>query len=71
MRALAPIAPAEAARASFGRLVIPELPSQHRCSGSFGVAEFDRRESLADLRRRADAALYRAKNLGRNRVALA
>ncbi len=62
---------AEAARASFGRLVVPELPSQRRCTGSFGVAEYDRKETLADLRRRADAALYAAKRGGRDRVCVA
>jgi len=37
-------------------------------SFSAGVAEFDGRESIEDLLRRADAALYRAKVAGRNRV---
>lgn len=62
---------AEAARSSFGRLMIPDLPGNYRCTGSFGVAEYDRKESLADLRRRADAALYAAKRGGRDRVCVA
>jgi len=36
---------------------------------SIGVAVYDAgRDDVADLMRRADAALYRAKNDGRNRV---
>lgn len=35
---------------------------------SFGVARFDGRESLGELVRRADDAMYRAKSEGRNRV---
>lgn len=62
---------AETARSSFSRLVVPELPAEHRCTGSFGVAEYDGKESLADLRRRADAALYAAKRGGRDRVCVA
>jgi diguanylate cyclase (GGDEF)-like protein len=62
---------AETARASFSRLPVSELPAHHRCTGSFGVAEYDRKESLADLRRRADAALYAAKRGGRDRVSVA
>lgn len=62
---------AETARANFGRLIVPELPAHHRCTGSFGVVEYDRKESLPDLRRRADAALYAAKRSGRDRVCVA
>jgi diguanylate cyclase (GGDEF)-like protein len=41
-----------------------------RFSGSFGVAAWDGRETMDRLLSRADAALYRAKAAGRNRVAL-
>lgn len=37
-------------------------------TASFGVAELSAGEAIADTQRRADAALYHAKNSGRNRV---
>ncbi|MDG3006062.1 sensor domain-containing diguanylate cyclase [Paludisphaera mucosa] len=45
----------------------PEL-GRRRLTASFGVAQAARDESAAQLIRRADAALYRAKALGRDRV---
>lgn len=41
-----------------------------RFTGSFGVAAWDGRETMDRLLSRADAALYRAKAAGRDRVAL-
>ncbi len=40
-------------------------------SFSAGLAMYTPGESAGDLIRRADKALYRAKNLGRNRIELA
>jgi diguanylate cyclase (GGDEF)-like protein len=59
---------AEGTRSAFGALPIDSLPSDHRCSASFGVAELYAGEDFSDLLRRADEALYRAKGGGRNCV---
>lgn len=45
-----------------------QLLDQQPISASFGIAQLQRGEMLRDLVRNADAALYRAKQLGRNRV---
>lgn len=59
---------AEGARSAFGGLPIEGLPADHRCSASFGVAELAVDEDFSDLLRRADEALYAAKNAGRDCV---
>jgi|GEM_PF-1401179 len=40
----------------------------HIITASFGTAEWQAGEPLADLLTRADRALYRAKQTGRNRI---
>lgn len=45
-----------------------QLLEQQVISASFGVAQLAPGETLRDLVRNADSALYRAKSLGRNRV---
>ena len=59
---------AEGTRSAFGTLPIDGLPAGNRCTASFGVAEHHPSETIADLMRRADEALYLAKNAGRDCV---
>ncbi|MFM2484302.1 GGDEF domain-containing protein [Celerinatantimonas yamalensis] len=44
---------------------------QFHCTSSFGVAEYRLGESITDLMKRADQALYQAKDNGRDRVEVA
>ncbi|MFD2056521.1 diguanylate cyclase domain-containing protein [Mesorhizobium calcicola] len=59
---------AEGTCSAFGALPIDGLPADNRCTASFGVAELHQSEDFADLMRRADQALYQAKNAGRDCV---
>ncbi|MEG4684075.1 sensor domain-containing diguanylate cyclase [Enterobacter cloacae] len=56
---------AESVRAAVARITIPGLP---RFTVSIGVARHDQGESIDELFKRVDDALYRAKNNGRNKV---
>lgn len=56
---------AETIRAAVARITIPGLP---RFTVSIGVARHNQGESIDDLFKRVDDALYRAKNDGRNKV---
>ena len=60
---------AERLRARVAQLVVEGLPE--RVTSSAGVAEHARGETTEALLERADAALYEAKRLGRDRVVLA
>lgn len=59
---------AEGARNAFSALEIEGLPSDRRITASFGVAELAFGEDIPDLLKRADEALYEAKNSGRDCV---
>jgi diguanylate cyclase (GGDEF)-like protein len=59
---------AEGVRSGFSSLSIAGLPSGRPVTASFGVAPLRSGDSLSDLLRRADAALYEAKKNGRDRV---
>ena len=63
---------AERVRAALAERTI-EAPNGEplRVTASFGVAEFDGRGGLSELLAAADAALYRAKRAGKDRVATA
>lgn len=62
---------AERLRRSLATLPLPAGAESALVTASFGVAERVPGEGGSDLLRRADAALYRAKREGRNRVAVA
>ena len=59
---------AEAVRTVFSAEAIDGLPREVRVTASFGIAARSGDESLADLTRRADEALYHAKRGGRDSV---
>jgi diguanylate cyclase (GGDEF)-like protein len=62
---------AEGTRSAFGALPVESLPTDHRCSASFGVTELLPQDGVADLMQRADRALYQAKKGGRDQVRVA
>jgi diguanylate cyclase (GGDEF)-like protein len=64
------LARAEELRRTFAELFVPELPDL-RVSVSIGIAQIRRGTGYEALMRQADAALYAAKNGGRDRVAVA
>ena len=64
--ALLPDCDEEAARHILDRLRLA-VPDGETCS--IGFADWDGQERIDELLGRADAALYRAKHAGRNRIA--
>ena len=62
---------AETVRMTFAAAQLPVLGVDRGFTASFGVAQRTSDDSLFDLSRRADAALYRAKAGGRNQVRVA
>ncbi len=62
---------AEAVRTAFASAHLPVLGVDRIFTASFGVAPRNPGDTLFDLSRRADAALYRAKAGGRNQVRVA
>lgn len=56
---------AEVIRATVAKVTLPGLP---RFTVSIGVARHETNESIDELFKRVDDALYKAKNEGRNRV---
>lgn len=67
-RLAAALAAAERLRRMMEQLVIPALPEGRRVTVSIGVAEHRPGEPVESTLERADLALYRAKQGGRNRV---
>jgi diguanylate cyclase len=62
---------AERVRQKVASLKFPGIGDEFRVTVSIGVAEYHNDESTDDTLQRADKALYRAKDAGRNRVEIA
>lgn len=59
---------AESVRSAFAALSVIDRDPGRRFSASFGVAALQPGDTLSDMLRRADAALYEAKTMGRDQV---
>ncbi|WP_166264464.1 GGDEF domain-containing protein [Marinobacter caseinilyticus] len=61
---------AERVRQAIASIPFPDINGEFRVTVSIGVAEYEADETVDDTIARADRALYRAKEAGRNRVEL-
>ena len=59
---------AERVRTNIEKIPFPDIGSDFKITVSIGLSEYKMRENIDDVIARADEALYRAKNGGRNRV---
>ncbi len=59
---------AERMRIAISNLRFPHIDPDLKVTASIGLAQYHPKEDLDDTERRADAALYRAKAAGRNRI---
>jgi diguanylate cyclase (GGDEF)-like protein len=59
---------AERVRANIEKIPFPDIDSNLKITVSIGLSEYKMREDIEKVIARADEALYRAKNGGRNRV---
>ncbi len=58
----------ERIRSTIHQVTLPSIVEAHPISASFGLTEYHHGEGYSETIKRADDALYRAKELGRNRV---
>ncbi|MGB7336022.1 MAG: GGDEF domain-containing protein [Salaquimonas sp.] len=58
---------ANSVREVFGKYQFPDLPEDAFCNASFGVSQIEPGENYQQLFKRADDALYQAKQTGRNK----
>lgn len=58
---------ANSAREAFARKAFSDIPSGTHFTASFGIAQIEPDDNYSDLFKRADAALYEAKQTGRNK----